>query len=67
MKLKNGTRKVWSTLIIKNFREDHFPALNISRLEGSMYIENCSVGDLTGLLWDELHGHLCTISPFSTE
>lgn len=53
MKLKNGTRKVWGTLIIKNFHEDHFPALNISRLEGSMYIENCSAEDLTGLFAEE--------------
>ena len=53
MKLKNGTRKVWGTLIIKNFHEDQFPALNISRLEGSMYIENCSAEDLTGLFAEE--------------
>lgn len=53
MKLKNGTRKVWGTLIIKNFHEDHFPALNISRLEGSMYIENCTAEDLTGLFAEE--------------
>ena len=53
MKLKNGTRKVWGTLIIKNFHEDQFPALNISRLEGSMYIENCAAEDLTGLFAEE--------------
>lgn len=65
MKLKNGTYKVWGTMVIKNYDEEHFPAINISRLEGSMYIENCSVKDLSGLfdgeciLTNDLHITKC--------
>lgn len=49
MKLKNGTRKCWGSLIIRNYKSDTFPVLNLSYVEGDIYIEHCDPTSLEGL------------------
>lgn len=47
MQLKDGTLKVWGTMIIK--KVDTIPPLRISFLEGSIYIENAQIENLDGI------------------
>lgn len=47
MSLKDGTLKVWGTLIIK--KVDTIPPLRISFLEGNLYIENAQIETLNGI------------------
>ena len=47
MSLKDGTLKVWGTLIIK--KADTIPPLRISFLEGNLYIENTQIETLNGI------------------
>ena len=47
MQLKDGTLKVWGTLIIK--KAQSIPPLRISFLEGNLYIEHSDIETLTGL------------------
>lgn len=47
MQLKDGTLKVWGTMIIKGTAT--IPAIRISFLEGVLYIEDCQITSLDGL------------------
>lgn len=47
MQLKTGELKVWGKLVIK--KVDQFGYLNISLLDGDLYIENCNVTSLDNI------------------
>lgn len=47
IKLKNGTLKVWGDLVIKKVAA--IAPLNISKLEGNIYIEDCGITSLEGI------------------
>lgn len=47
MQLKDGTIKVWGTMIIK--KAQTIPPLRISFLEGNLYIENAQIETLDGI------------------
>ena len=48
--LKTGELKVWGKLVIKDV--DEFGWLNIARLEGDLYIEDCDIVNLNGIFAD---------------
>lgn len=50
MQLKTGELKVWGKLVIKNV--DEMGWLNISLLDGDLYIENCGITDLSKIFSD---------------
>ncbi len=50
MRLKNGSYKIWGQLVING--ADSIPPLNISYLEGNLYIENSNIEGLDGMFTD---------------
>lgn len=56
--LKNGKVKIRGTLVIKD--ADYIPSLNITSLDGKLYIEHCKVGNLDGL-FDRFGDFKCDI------
>lgn len=50
MQLKTGELKIWGKLVIKNV--DEIGWLNISLLDGDLYIENCRITDLSKIFSD---------------
>lgn len=59
--LKNGTYKVYGTLILRNYDGDHFGGLVIDSLEGSLYVEDCpNIKSLDGLFARQSWGDVKT-------